>query len=136
MELVIDANVVISAMISTSGRTCDLLFVDGLRLSAPEFLLVELKKHREDILEKSKLSAPEFDLALSLISSRIRLIPFSEFDRFISKAKEISPDPDDTEYLALALKLSCAVWSNDKLLKKQDLVKVINTSELLDMLNP
>ena len=51
------------------------------------------------------------------------------------EAKEISPDPDDVPYLALALKLGCAIWSNDKELKKQSVVKVYNTQEILQLLN-
>ncbi len=70
-------------------------------------------------------------LALSLISSRISFAPFLEFKQCLSKAKEICLDANNTEYFALALKLGCAVWSEDKTLKKQDLVKVIGTSELL-----
>jgi len=35
-------------------------------------------------------------------------------------------------YSALALKLNCAIWSNDKELKeKQDVVKIDPTSELV-----
>jgi len=41
-----------------------------------------------------------------------------------------TPDPDDMAYFALALKLNCAIWSNDKKLKEQDKVKVYNTHEL------
>ena len=44
----------------------------------------------------------------------------------------ISPDADDTAYIALALHLNCPIWSNDKKLKKQDKVKVITTKELLE----
>ncbi|PIN85274.1 MAG: hypothetical protein COV47_03030 [Candidatus Diapherotrites archaeon CG11_big_fil_rev_8_21_14_0_20_37_9] len=43
--------------------------------------------------------------------------------------KKISPDPKDVPYFALALKLRCPIWTNDKLLKKQKKVKIISTSE-------
>lgn len=133
MELVIDANVIFSALISTEGKTCDLLFSDEIVLFAPEFLQEEFEKHKQEILLKSGLPEVDFDLALSLIFSRIRIIPSSEFKSFIRQAKEVCPDPNDTEYLALALKLSCPIWSNDKELKSQDVVKVYFTRELLEL---
>ncbi|MEI6732208.1 MAG: PIN domain-containing protein, partial [archaeon] len=40
-------------------------------------------------------------------------------------------DIKDAMYLALALKLNCPIWSNDKLLKNQTQIKVYSTSELM-----
>lgn len=131
MELVIDANVFFSALISTGGKTHKLLFSEELILFAPEFLTEEAKKHELEITKKSGLSKTNFALAISLISSKIRFVPFSEFKPFLAKAKEISPDVNDTEYFAVALKHGCGIWSNDKALKKQDEVKVVSTIELL-----
>lgn len=63
---------------------------------------------------------------------RIQFIPFDEFKKEIKNAKQISPDPYDMEYVALALAKNCAIWSNDKELKKQNKVKVYSTTELLN----
>ncbi|MBU2634516.1 MAG: nucleotide-binding protein [Nanoarchaeota archaeon] len=133
MELIIDANILMSALISVNSKTCDFIFNDLIKLFAPDFLLEEVEKHKDEILFKSKLSEPEFDLFLSLIALRIEFIPHLEFEKFKSKAKEISPDPNDTEYFALALKLNCSMWSNDKKLKEQDKVKVYSTKDLLEI---
>ena len=54
---------------------------------------------------------------------------------FQKEAEKISPGLKDTQYLALALKLNCAIWSNDKKLKEQDKVKVYSTNELLQVLH-
>jgi predicted nucleic acid-binding protein len=134
MELVIDANVVISALIASSGKTCDLMFSDRLRLYAPEFLSDEIDKHKAEICKKSKLVEVELDLAFALIFSRITLVPHADFSRHLSKAENICPDPDDTEYFALASRMGCPIWSNDKALKKQDSIRVISTHELLKLL--
>ena len=49
--------------------------------------------------------------------------------------EQISPDPDDVEYLAVALSLDCAIWSNDKDLKEeQSRVVVVTTDELTKLL--
>jgi len=134
MDLIIDANILISAIIATKGKTCELLFSEKLNLFAPELLLKEFYEHKEEILRKSQLSEEELESALSIIFSRIKFVSFTEFESFISKAENICPDPKDTEYFALALKFDYAIWSNDKELKKQDFIKVISTPELLDTL--
>lgn len=131
MELVVDSNIIISALISPSGGTNDLLFSNKIKLFAPEFLLEEIKKYSSEIVKKSGLSEVDLDLALSIIMSTVNLIPFSEFKQFIKKAEEICPDPKDIEFFALALSLNCAIWSEDKRLKKQDAIKVISTTELI-----
>ena len=51
MELVIDANVIISALISSSGKTAEMLFSDRLKLYAPEYLMDEISKHKKEISE-------------------------------------------------------------------------------------
>ena len=131
MELIIDANIFMSALISSKGKTRDLLFQDSINLFAPEYLLKEFDKHKKYITKKAKLSEEDFNLALDLVSSRIKFIPFSEFEQFITKAEEISPDPNDVEYFALAIKLGFPMWSNDKPLKQQKIVMVYSTTELL-----
>jgi predicted nucleic acid-binding protein len=36
-------------------------------------------------------------------------------------------------YHALALKLNCAIWTNDKKLKQQTKIKIYHTHELADL---
>ena len=49
---------------------------------------------------------------------------------YVEEAEKLTPDPDDMAYFALALKLNCAIWSNDKKLKDQNKIKIYNTHEL------
>ncbi|MCK4435272.1 hypothetical protein KAU87_00515, partial [Candidatus Bathyarchaeota archaeon] len=60
-------------------------------------------------------------------------IPLEEYSSFMKEALAI-PDPDDIDFPALALKLDCPLWSNDKELKQQTVVKVFSTSELISFL--
>ena len=109
MELVIDANVLMSALVATAGKTYDLIFNERIKLFSPEFLLEEFEKHKDEILDKSGLSESDFKLFLSLISSEIDFVSKSEFEKLIPQAEGITPDTDDTEYVALALKLKCSI---------------------------
>lgn len=135
MELVIDANILMSALIATEGKTYDLVFNEGIRLVSVDKLMRELDKYKSEILKKSDLSEYDFNIFVSLISSEIDFIPYSEIQKYISEAEKISPDPNDTEYFALALKLNCSIWSNDKKLKNQDKVKVYSTEDLVKVLH-
>ncbi|MBN2517441.1 MAG: hypothetical protein JXB14_01210 [Candidatus Altiarchaeota archaeon] len=65
--------------------------------------------------------------------AEIMVIATPELDLFMEKARNLSPDPNDSEYFALALKLGCPIWSNDKALKKQDVVRVYSTKELSEL---
>ncbi len=134
MDLIIDANILMSALISTSGLTFELVFNDGIKLFAPEFLLEEVEKHRTEIVTKAEISEAEFGLFFTILSSRILFVPGNEFEEFMNKANEIAPDKNDAEYLALAQKMNCALWSNDKKLKEQTKIKVYSTNELKDVL--
>ena len=67
---------------------------------------------------------------MEIVQIKIKLIPYEGFQPFMKEAEQISPDTKDTEYLALAMKLKCAVWSNDKKLKTQDKVKIYSTEDL------
>ena len=118
MKLVIDANIILSALIAYNQTVVDLFFSKELEILSPEYVLQEIEEHKEEILEKTGYTSVDFDIILSLLYSRIELVPFSVFERYISEAKAICPDPDDVEYFALALKLQCSIWSNDKKLKQ------------------
>lgn len=133
MLLVVDANVLFSAII-TGAKTSDLMFSGWLQLIAPEFLFAELEEHRGEILAKSSLAKDDFEKFTSLLKRRIDVIPRREFEKFLPDAKVFSPDPDDAEYLALALQFGAAIWSDDKELKRQTKVKVLSTKELIEFL--
>jgi len=135
MELVIDANILLSALIATKGTTYDIIFNNRIKLFSVDKLLREFEKHKSETLEKSGLSQYELDIFVSLISAEIEFVPYSEIIKLIPEAEKITPDPDDTEYFALALKLNCSIWSNDKKLKKQDKVRIYSTEELMKLLD-
>ena len=77
------------------------------------------------------------ELFSAMIAKKVTLdLLFDKEDikEFFKEACKISPDSDDIEYFALALKLNCPIWSEDKALKKQSIVKVYSTSELIKLL--
>ncbi|MFA6327948.1 MAG: PIN domain-containing protein [Candidatus Micrarchaeia archaeon] len=63
-------------------------------------------------------------------------IPADKYLAFKHKALELTPDRDDWPFLALALSLSCPIWSNDRGMKGQTEVRVCSTGELVECLGP
>ncbi len=45
-----------------------------------------------------------------MLFGNIKIIPLDELAEYKGRAQKISPDIDDSTYLALAMKLKCAVW--------------------------
>ena len=130
MLLVADANELFGAIIA-QGSTLNLFFDRRLEIVSPKFILEEFREHKAEIIKKSGLNETDVSSFLILLSPKIKFFNTEQFDEFLEGAKEISPDPDDIEYFALALKLNCAIWSEDKELKKQSKVKIFLTSDLL-----
>ena len=133
MLLVVDANILFAAAIKDS-TTAELMFSDRLELIAPEHIFSEFNEYRAEILEKTERSSADFDKFMFILWNRIGVVPHDETRGFITRAEEISPDPDDVQYFALSLKYGCAVWSNDGRLKGQSEVKVLTTEDLVKLL--
>lgn len=137
MLLIVDANVVFSVLIK-GGKTLDIFILnrDKKRFDfiSPEFLMVEVENHASEIIKKTGLSTEEIGKVLDFLEKEIEFVSFEEFEEFYKEAEQISPDPNDIQYFALALKLNGAIWSNDKALKKQFAVEVLSTGEILKLM--
>jgi len=140
VRLVVDANLVFSCILRSDGAIGDLLLRSShlFELYAPDFLELELKKHRRKLLMISKLDEDALDVALSLVLDRLTFVN----ETLISKAswrdaeKLLSTvDQFDIPYLALALEFDCMLWTGDqrvfKGLRKRGFMNVVDTSELL-----
>ena len=136
MRLVIDANRLFSIIIGKRLNTASIsiFFSDDAELYAPFRLLAELENNKDEIRFKSGFSHEDFDNFVSVINMRVKFMPLEDFMDKISEVKKISPHSKDIEYFALALKLDCSVWFNEKLLKEQPHVKVLSSAELFKLL--
>lgn len=133
MDLVIDANIIFAALIKES-KTHELLFDERLHLFTTEFFFTEFEKHAEELQEKTEKSEEELNQLMNVLKTKIILVPLEELLPYLNEAEKISPDPDDVAYIALALKLKCAIWSQDRALKeKQNKVQVYSTKDLVKM---
>lgn len=133
MDLVVDANIIFAVLIKKSF-SYNLLFNNRLHLHTPEYIFTEIEKHKEEILDKTERTTQEFYNFLEILKRKIVIVPLEELTEYVNEAELITPDPNDMAYFALALKLKCGIWSNDKKLKKQDKVKVYSTEDIVKIL--
>ncbi len=132
--MVVDANIICSALVA--GRLTDLFLSPKIELVAPELIFEELKKHKEELKEKSKLSDQDFEILLTLLEKRVKVIPLEEFSYLFNKAEEILGEHvKDAPYVALALHLKCSFWTYEKKLLKNKEITCLTTEELAKIIN-
>jgi len=138
MMLVVDANVIISSLI-TKAVTFDVFLLNSvlkkLEFIAPEFLWIEVEKNGEELLKETELTEDEFKEVMEFLIEETTIVPSSQFLEFLPEAKRLlSTHPKDVPYLALALKFECPIFSGDKTLKRLSPVKVLSPREVLKLL--
>lgn len=133
-SIVVDANKVLAAFI-TKGVVHDLLFSGKFKPVGPEKLFEELKKHLVDIEEKSGIKLDDMKLAISLLEPEFTLFGRESYNEKLNEGFKISPHEKDVEYFALALKFGFSIWSNEEDFKKQSVVKIFLTGELVKHLS-
>jgi predicted nucleic acid-binding protein len=137
MLLVVDANVVFSALIRR-GKPLRVFELNKLLMKfefiAPEYLFFEVGKRVDKILKFTEFSKEEFIRVFSFIKKELELIPLETFKDKVEEAKEKSPHLKDVAYVALSLKLDCKILTGDKGLKECLPDRVITPSEAIEVL--
>jgi predicted nucleic acid-binding protein len=131
MKLVVDTNILFSFFWKNSFTRKSLINQD-LELISPEYALEEISRHSDEIIRKLKISLKEFEKIRKELAIMVEFIPSKEYSKYLKKALKFSPDKDDIDFFALALKYKISVWSNDKALKRQKVVNVISTEDLVE----
>jgi predicted nucleic acid-binding protein len=134
MRLVVDANVLISALLRDNAVR------DALRLTSdtvltPRYAFEEIKTHREEISRRSDLPADGLDQLLEEMEhSLVNTIENEQARQNIEKADEEMRDidPDDSVFVSTAIGLGGTVVSNDQHFEEQELVPHIWTSEFVE----
>ena len=139
MRIVVDSNIVFSAILNTNGKIGDLLLnsEETLQFFACDFLKSELEEHHQKLKAISKLSDLEINQSKEKIFQHItfvdtRIIPLATFQFAEALASDI--DPDDTEHVAFFVFLEGILWTGDKKLHSglhsKGINSVVNTDEL------
>ena len=121
MRIVLDANILMSCLISPNSSDRELLLNSDAEFFAPNFLFAELFLHKEKILSHSKLDEVSLH---EYLHEMLEIVQFIHLDLVSNKHRQkayyLCKDIDvkDTIYVALCLELDARLWSKDKKLKR------------------
>ena len=96
-----------------------------------------MEKHKEELLIKSGMDIKDFNEILGIILKKVIIIPEEVLFQYRDEALEIIRDIelDDVLFIACALAYNDSIiWSDDKKLKEQTKIKIINTNEFIELL--
>jgi len=130
LKVVVDSNVLFTLFWEKSFSR-HLILRRGIKFFSPEYALEEINKFKREIMKKTGLTEQEFDETRRKIIELVEFVPLKDYQSLLAKAQNI-PDKNDIDFIALALKLNCLIWSNDKALKKQSIVEVLSTKEFIE----
>lgn len=114
MKLVIDADIVFSAILNTNGKIGDLLINGGklFEFIAPDFLRTEIKSHYSKLtnisgLQLEKIQEAEFQIykGITFISEeQINISAWLNAEKLVADI-----DPKDTHYVAYSKHFKCKI---------------------------
>ncbi len=136
MNIIIDSNPLFSALIKDSSTRRIILEYDDFFLF-PSFIFEEMQKHKAELLKKSRMSEEDFNKLLQLILKKVVIVPNEVLFPYKKEAFEIVKDidPDDVVFVACALAYpNSIIWSNDRRLKEKTKISVLNTKEIIKLL--
>lgn len=134
LKLVIDANIILSALIRDS-ITRKILIGSAIEFYAPDYLIEEVEKYISLVSRKNSLSEHDNKKILDIICKYITIVGIELYEENINRALEIMSNIDikDTPYVALALSFdNDGIWSEDKGFFKQNKIKVWRTQEIIE----
>lgn len=130
--MVVDSNIVFSAILNTQSTIGDLLLNSPslFNFYSCNYLKTEISKYDDKLLKFSKLSEENLDLAKQLIFKNIEFIDEQEIPKeFRLHAFQLVKDTDvnDLPFVALNSYIESLLWTGDK--------KLINGLQLKDYHN-
>jgi predicted nucleic acid-binding protein len=113
--LILDANILIRAVLGPKVRNLILDNAEKVRFFAPEVCLADAKKYLPEILSRKGLDPSLAIDVLDGLLNHIQLLENDWLEDFEEPSRERmqSRDPDDWPVLAAALALDCPIWTQD-----------------------
>ncbi len=133
MDIVIDSNILFSALIKDALTRKLILEYEGIFLF-PSQIFIEFEKYKDELLIKSKMKVNEFNDLLKLLLEKVKIIPNEVLDNYSEESWKLIGEHSPEDIMFIACCLSCKdsiLWSDDKNLKRQNKVKVLNTQEII-----
>lgn len=105
-------------------------------MTTPAYILSEIDKYKDEILQKANINEKQFYFLLSSLFKYIQVINPIYYNSYLNEADKIIGNIHKTDipFIATALAFNCPVWSDDKHFKKQKRVKVLTNKDVLELL--
>lgn len=143
MKIVVDTNIVFSAILNTNSKIGEILLSKPSTIDfySCNFLEIEIENHKEKLIKLSKKSDYRISEIIRLVYKQIffiseEQIPSESFDFAYNLLKDI--DLNDIPFLSLNKYLNGLLWTGDKKLMngllEQGYNRVINTFEIKDII--
>lgn len=141
MKVVVDTNIVFSAILNSNGKIGDLLLNSGKNIDfySAEYLRYEIENHYEKLSKISKQPLDKIARTEYFVIKEIKFISEEQIDENLWRSahdlvKDV--DLDDIAFVALAKHLKCKLWTGDGILirglNKKGFKNTITTDELLN----
>lgn len=115
MRLVVDSNIVFAGLLRDSMAR-RLLQEPPCELFCPEWMLVEIRSHRDDIARRAGIRLEELDALLTMLSGNMDIVCAEDYAAAMGEAETRmrGRDPGDVPFLALALSHACdGIWTHN-----------------------
>lgn len=145
MKFVVDANIVVSTLLKTDGAVADVLLRQrgDAEFFAPEFIRVETSLHRERFAKITGMPLEVVAEVEEVVLSGLTMVQAASIDtRHWERAAQLAEgiDAKDDHYVALALHLSCPLWTGDKKLLRglqaKGFTQALATTQVRELLRP
>ena len=143
MRLVVDTNILFTYFWEKTFCR-DVLDNEDIEFFAPILALREIDKHKELIIKKANIPLMEFIAVRKEMASHITFIDKRDCEKYYKEVKgylkglskkDLGRIMKDIDFLAAAEMLCCPLCSNDKKIKKQEEIIVLNTGEIIEILD-
>ena len=142
MRIIVDTNIVFSALLNSNSRIGRLLLDsrNKFRFYSCKYLQKEIHRHTDKIRYYSGLNNDDLSELITLVESRIffieeELLPTSVIVEAKEWVKDI--DFDDFAFVAIANHLDAWLWTGDKKLtvglRQKGYQRIVSTSDLWNM---
>jgi predicted nucleic acid-binding protein len=139
MKIVVDTNIIFSALVNTNSAIMDIIISskDKLQFYVSDYTHIELKNHHDKLKKASKLSDDDLDTAQYELFKYLHFVTLDMIPEDCWKEAEAlvaDIDIDDVAFVALSIYLEAHLWTGDKVLynglNSKGFDKVISTAEL------
>ena len=142
MQIIVDTNVVFSALLNSNSRIGRLLLDSRniFQFYSCKYLQKEIHRHRDKLRHYSKLNDDDLSELIALVESRIFFLEEELLPTVvIAEAKELvkNIDFDDFAFVAIAKYLDAWLWTGDKKLitglQSKGFHRIISTADLWEI---